>query len=219
MGQVRQTLRGLLGVLVAWAIIFYGAASISYWQGWLFFAVVVAGGALVSTVVRHDPELLKRRMNFRERSAGHMAAQIVAIASLLFIFGFSPFDHRIGWSHVPAAVSIIGAIIAALAFVTQFLVLRENRFASATIEISEGQHVVSTGIYAYIRHPWYLGLIFLALGAALTLGSFWALLALVPLLATLVWRLRDEETFLMAHLTGYSEYMILVRYRLIPGIY
>ena len=97
--------------------------------------------------------------------------------------------------------------------------LKENRFASATIEIAPDQRVISSGIYAYIRHPWYVGLLLLYIGLPLALGSYWALLVDLPMLASILWRIKTEERFLIDNLPGYSDYLAKVRWRLLPGVF
>jgi protein-S-isoprenylcysteine O-methyltransferase Ste14 len=83
-------------------------------------------------------------------------------------------DHRFGWSPaVPAWLSLVGDALIALGIVIYFLVIRENRFAAATVEIAEGQTVVSTGPYAVVRHPMYAGAILFLLGVPIALGSWW----------------------------------------------
>jgi protein-S-isoprenylcysteine O-methyltransferase Ste14 len=98
-----------------------------------------------------------------------------------------------------------------------FAVFRENSFASAIIEVGEGQKVVSTGPYALVRHPMYAGALLLFVGAPLALGSWWGLLAIVPMTAILIVRLLDEERYLVRNLPGYEAYCAKVRYRLLPG--
>jgi protein-S-isoprenylcysteine O-methyltransferase Ste14 len=99
------------------------------------------------------------------------------------------------------------------------LVLRENSHASAIIEVTKGQPVISTGPYRLVRHPMYSGALVMCLGIPLALGSAWGLLLCLPLAAVLVWRLVEEEKYLAEHLPGYAEYQTKTRYRLVPGIY
>ncbi len=94
-----------------------------------------------------------------------------------------------------------------------------NTYAAANVRVEEGQKVVSTGMYALVRHPMYFGALFLFVGIPLALGSWWSLL-LVPLfLPILYFRIVNEEKVLARDLQGYTEYMRKVRYRLIPHIW
>jgi protein-S-isoprenylcysteine O-methyltransferase Ste14 len=112
-----------------------------------------------------------------------------------------------------------GDVLVAVGFYFIFLVYRENTFTSATIEVAEGQKVVSTGPYAIVRHPMYASALLYLVGTPLALGSYWGLLPLVAMLPFLIWRLFDEERFLAEHLPGYLEYQKKVAHRLVPGIW
>lgn len=217
--NVKATINGALSMIAVWAIIFFSAGSINYWQGWTLLAVFIAGNIALTSVLFRDPALLARRMNIKESSLGHMAAQVVVAGGLLVVFVVAPLDHRLMWSHVPSWVSVIGDALVAAGLATLFLVLRVNRFASATIEIAEDQRVISTGIYAHVRHPWYVGLVLLYTGIPLALGSFWCLFMLGPVFAMLAWRCQNEERFLVERLPGYAEYLAQVRWRMLPGVY
>jgi protein-S-isoprenylcysteine O-methyltransferase Ste14 len=70
-----------------------------------------------------------------------------------------------------------------------------------------------------VRHPLYVALSVTALGIPLALGSYWAALLVVPIVALLVWRLLDEEACLVNDLPGYAEYERKVRWRLLPGVF
>jgi protein-S-isoprenylcysteine O-methyltransferase Ste14 len=98
-------------------------------------------------------------------------------------------------------------------------VFKENTFTSATIELAPGQTVISSGPYALVRHPMYVGALVMLLGIPIALGSWWGVLVLVVILPALVWRLLDEEKFLARNLPGYVAYQKRVQYRLIPLIW
>jgi protein-S-isoprenylcysteine O-methyltransferase Ste14 len=96
-----------------------------------------------------------------------------------------------------------------------------NRFFSSVvrIQVERGHHVVTTGPYRYVRHPGYAGgMVGLVLGPV-ALGSWWALVPLVPILIYVFWRTAEEDRFLRRELSGYAAYMERVRYRLIPGVW
>ncbi len=99
------------------------------------------------------------------------------------------------------------------------LVFRANPFAAATVTVEAAQSVVTTGPYALVRHPMYSGLLALFLGIPLALGSWWGLLAFLPLLVVIIWRLVEEERYLSQHLAGYRDYCANVTHRLIPALW
>jgi len=65
----------------------------------------------------------------------------------------------------------------------------------------------------------YAGALVMLLGIPIALGSSWGVLIVVAMLPVLIWRLLDEERFLVRNLPGYAEYQRRVRYRLLPPIW
>jgi protein-S-isoprenylcysteine O-methyltransferase len=63
---------------------------------------------------------------------------------------------------------------------------------SAVPTLKEGHELVTSGPYAYVRHPIYTGMLTALLGTALTLGWMAALVFVVCCMAFL-WRVRVEE--------------------------
>ena len=94
--------------------------------------------------------------------------------------------------------------------------LKQNSYAASTITVEPDQPVVSTGVYAIVRHPLYSAALLLVIFTPLALGSYWGLIVVVATLPALIWRLQDEERFLKINLPGYREYCVKTRYRLIP---
>ena len=132
---------------------------------------------------------------------------------------FSALDHRFGWSHVPIWVALLGNALVALGLMVDLRVFRENSYGASTIEKMADQKVVSSGPYALVRHPMYVGVLILVIGTPLALGSYWGLLFLALNVPVLVLRILDEERMLASDLDGYPTYMRSVRYRLVPGIW
>ena len=79
--------------------------------------------------------------------------------------------------------------------------------------------MISTGPYAIVRHPYYIGLLLWILATPLALGSWWGLLMLAPMVLVIASRIRYEERFLNEHLRGYASYCESLRYRLVPLIW
>jgi protein-S-isoprenylcysteine O-methyltransferase Ste14 len=210
--------------LIALAILlFLSAWSLTYWEGWLLLAVFSLAVIFITAYfLRRDPALIERRMQAGAVAEKQKMQKIIqSIASVCFValFVLSGIDHHLGWSHVPLVAIWVGDAMVAAGFLIVFVVFRENSFASSTIEVAEGQRVVSTGPYHVVRHPMYSGAVVLLVGIPLALGSAYGLLICIPMIATLVWRLVDEEKFLSNNLAGYREYRAQTRHRLVPGIY
>ena len=204
-------------------VVFVPAWTISYWQGWAYIAVATTA-TIISTayLARTNPAALQRRMQGGPRAESRTTQKILVTAvvvSTLGVMAFSAFDHRMGWSSVPAWVSIVGDALVAAGLAIASLVVVQNAYAAATVRVEEGQRLATDGVYKRVRHPMYIGALIMMLGVPLALGSYWGLL-FVPL-SVLVFALRilDEERMLTQELGGYREYTQQVRYRLVPHVW
>jgi protein-S-isoprenylcysteine O-methyltransferase Ste14 len=212
----------LIGVIVLGAVLFLLAGTLNYWQGWVFtilFAVLTNTQGIYLGI--KDPELLERRkqVSLAGQSRGQKIFTIVALLTNACLLIFSALDHRFGWSQMPAFVSVVGDGLIVLSFVVYYFVFEENSYAASLIKTFEGQKVISTGPYALVRHPKYVGDLFLVLGTPLALGSWWALAFVVLTIPALAWRILDEEKLLKKDLPGYIEYTQKVQYRLVPYLW
>jgi protein-S-isoprenylcysteine O-methyltransferase Ste14 len=143
-------------------------------------------------------------------------AAFVTMAAMIVM---SVLDHRLGWSSVPAAVSALGDVLVGAGLLIAMITTIQNGYAAANVTVESEQQVVSTGLYSLVRHPMYFGNVVLMIGVPLALGSYWALLFVIPGLVILVARIRDEESLLTSDLNGYGEYTRRVRFRLVPYIW
>jgi protein-S-isoprenylcysteine O-methyltransferase Ste14 len=170
-------------------------------------------------LLKKDPELLERRMKIKEKE--ELQKVFVKLSILVFFIAFiiPGFDYRFEWSEVPFVVIIIADLFIFIGYLLFFLVLKENTYASRIIEVEKGQKVISTGPYAIIRHPMYVAVLTMYILSPLALGSYWAVLAILPLPVLIIFRIKSEEKILIDKLPGYSEYTQKVKYRLIPYIW
>jgi len=205
------------------AILFAPAGTLRYWQAWVFGTVFAASStALGLYFLRHDPELIRRRMRAgpaAERLPAQKIIMSLILSGFLLLMVLPGVDHRLHWSAVPAWLAIAANAAVAISFWLFLRVLRQNSYAASTIQVEAGQPVVSTGPYAIVRHPLYAAALLLLFCIPLALGSYWTLLVVVPILPVLAWRLIDEEHFLVGNLPGYADYCERVRSRLIPGVW
>lgn len=208
----------LLGVMAL--LIFVPASSIHFWQGWLFLAVFAASVIAISAyLLVRDPGLVERRMRagpIGETRTIQKVVQAITGGCFIGMLIVGGLDNRFGWSHVPSAIAVLANILVALSFGTIFVVFRENSFAAATIQVETQQQVISTGMYAHVRHPMYAGALPMLVAMPVAMGSWWGMLLVIPMCAGLVARILDEERVLAAELPGYDAYRRTVPWRLIP---
>lgn len=204
-------------------VLFAPAGTFRFWQAWLFLVVFIAcsiGLGLYFAV--YDPALLERRMRAGPSAEQEPSQRIIIallLSNLLLMLLLAGFDRRWHWSDAPGWLSILADLVVVASFVIFFYVLKQNSYAASTVRVEREQTVISTGLYGIVRHPMYAGTLPLIIAIPLALGSYWALLLVIPLLPTLGWRLLDEERVLRRDLPGYTDYSRRVRYRLIPGVW
>ncbi|BBY62584.1 methyltransferase family protein [Mycolicibacterium helvum] len=221
--SLRIIISSVVGIAAFAALLFVPAGTVNYWQGWAVLAVFTAA-SLGPTLfmVRIDPAALERRMQAGVKAETRpvqkvvIAATFMAFAAILVV---PALDHRFGWSHVPAWLSVLGVVMVATGLGLTMLVVFQNRYASATITVEEGQPLVSTGLYGFVRHPMYSGNVILMIGISLGLGSYWALLLVLVGVLLMAVRIVDEEKMLTEQLDGYLQYPQKVRYRLVPLVW
>jgi protein-S-isoprenylcysteine O-methyltransferase Ste14 len=169
-----------------------------------------------------NPALLARRIKAgaKAESAGSQKViQFFAAIAFVSLFVLSALDHRFGWSRVPFALETAGDILIALGFAFVFWVFKVNSFTSGVIEVAPNQQVITSGPYAIVRHPMYLGSLVMLFGIPLSLGSLWGLLTIFFMATVIILRLLDEERLLAKNLEGYGAYIQHVRYRLAPFVW
>jgi protein-S-isoprenylcysteine O-methyltransferase Ste14 len=210
----------LVTIVMLGLFLFVPAGSLNFWQAWVYSTVFLVSSATITLYIwKNDPALLERRSEIgvvEEKEKTQKIIQGFAYIGFILILVIPALDHRFGWSNVPFFIAIFGDILVIAGLYLYFLVLKENTFASATIEITTDQKVITTGPYSLVRHPMYLGALIMLFGTPLALGSWSGLIIVVLYVFVLVTRLLDEEKFLSKNLQGYDEYRKKVRYRLIP---
>jgi protein-S-isoprenylcysteine O-methyltransferase Ste14 len=203
--------------------LFLPAGSVAFWQAWLFLAVWTVCVVLITAyLIKYDRSLLASRVQAGPVAEKQKFQQVIqSLASLFFIalFILPGLDFRYHWSVVPPLLSWIADGFVVLGFYLVFLVFRENTYTSATIEVTGGQKVITSGPYGVVRHPMYAGAALLLLFIPLALGSWVSLPMPLPVILVVVVRLVEEEKFLRTNLPGYGEYCQQVRYRLVPYVW
>ena len=98
-------------------------------------------------------------------------------------------------------------------------VLRENMYLSRTVEVSENQKVIDSGLYGIVRHPMYTSTIFLFLSIPLILNSIFSFAIMLVYPIIIIFRIKNEEKVLERDLDGYKEYKEKVKYKILPLIW
>jgi protein-S-isoprenylcysteine O-methyltransferase Ste14 len=197
------------------------AGTPHYWQGWLYWAILfIPMLVAVNYFLKTDPELLERRMKYKEKEPEQR--NIISLGYSIFIIGFLAIGydlHQNGLNQVPFLVVLAADAGVFLGYCLILWVFKENSYAARIIEVEDNQKVITTGPYSIIRHPMYLGTIVMYLLTPIALGSLWALPIFLLFIPLIVWRILNEEKVLLRDLPDYYEYCQRRRYRLLPHVW
>lgn len=215
----------LVWIVAMGALLFVPAGTLHWPAAWVFLGfMTVTGLAFGGWLAKNDPALLAERMR-PPIQAGQPEAdkKIILAFGLLTLIWFITIglDQRFHGSKMPVVLQALGLALLILSSAFIMWVFHENSFAAAVVKVQaeRGHRVVSTGPYAFVRHPMYSGAVLYMVGMPLLLGSWWGT-ALSPIFAVLfAIRTRIEEDTLGTGLSGYADYAARVRYRLVPGIW
>ena len=218
-------LQNLIWIVAMGALLFVPAGTLHWPAAWVFLGTIaILGVSCGLWLARTDPALLAERMHPMMQSGQPLADKIFMLAfgvvalSWFLVIGF---DERMHASHVPTALQALGLamLLGSVGFI--MWVMHENSFAAPVVKLQteRGHRVVSTGPYAWGRHPMYSGSVLFFVGAPLLLGSWWGVAMLPLFIALFAIRAGIEERALIAGLPGYADYATRVRYRLLPGLW
>ena len=210
----------LIGLIIICILLFIPAGTINYPNGWLFIALLFIPMLFAGIImIFKSPDLLRRRLNAKENEDEQKT--VILISGIIFLLAFilAGLNFRFGWFNLPSIVVIIASVIFLLAYIMYAEVLRENEYLSRTVEVSENQKVVDSGLYGIVRHPMYTSTIFLFLSMPLVLDSMLSFIVMLVYPIIIIFRIRNEEKVLENELIGYKEYKEKVKYKLIPYLW
>jgi len=206
------------------ALIFIPAGTLHWPEAWILLLLY---GTVVTGVMvwwkKNAPDLLKERMS-RDKDAMSwdkliMRAYTFFLIIALAIPGFDAVRFR--WSSVPLMAKVLGFLgyLPSLGFA--LWAMKENAFLSNVVRIQRerGHTVCRSGPYRFVRHPMYLGVIFVFLCFPLSLGSLYAYIPISLIVILFILRTALEDRTLRNELSGYEEYAREVRFRLLPGMW
>lgn len=224
MGKSKAIIASYVGVLLYAGLVFLGAWKLAYWQGILYLVVALFGVTLSHVLVPAGSEITAERA--REARAGQawdrrlLGAYFLINVATFLVAGLD--SGRYGWSgSVPLAVTVAGVVLMLAGQVIFAVAKRENAFFSSTVRVQDerGHRVCDTGLYRFVRHPGYLGMLLSLLAFPMVLNSYWAFIPASIAAVLLLVRTALEDRFLQAELPGYADYAGRTKWRLIPGIF
>ncbi len=222
----KMLIQTVIWLAITGALLFGSAGTLRWPEAWVLLAEFGGIGLLSGSImIRHDPALVRERMGSpvqRGQKSWDKALMLAFVFLWMSQYVVAGLDAvRFQTSDVPVWLEVVGALAIALGFYVFHRVMLENTFAAPVVRIqTERKHrVISTGPYAFVRHPMYAGAIPIMVGTPLLLGSWYALLWSLVMILLLSYRAVLEEATLKSELEGYEAYAARVHYRLVPGVW
>ena len=217
---IQAIIKFVFGVILVGALVFLPAGTLSFWNGWVFMAILFVpmfGAGIV--MMLKNPYLLQKRLDAKEKRGEQ--SLVIKLSGLMFLAGFivAGLNYRFQWHMLSKGISIAAAIAFLCAYLIYAEVLRENTYLSRIIEVQANQKVISTGLYGIVRHPMYSATLLLFMVMPLVLGSIISFIIFLTYPVIISRRIKDEEELLSKELEGYAEYQKKVKYKLIPFVW
>jgi protein-S-isoprenylcysteine O-methyltransferase Ste14 len=229
MKYIRALLRSLVSViqllglpLLGWGIDdLRGFLSMSPRAGY----AVIAAVFVLSEVYPIIKGSIRNQTSKGEESKYLRRQHVLVILVLLFwgaiLFLLPLADRRsIGVMMVSQEIRWLGLVLFGIGLAT---IARARgtlgRMYSLEVTIQKSHQLISNGLYRYIRHPIYSGVIIQALGFALVFRSWIGLAAMIPVVAFFLLRIKDEEAVLQKEFGPQWKAYCERSWRLIPYLY
>jgi protein-S-isoprenylcysteine O-methyltransferase Ste14 len=222
--KASYVVKQFVGTFIFFAIIFFCAGKVMYWQGLTYLVICLIMVILNLTVLSIDAELLKERSkpgeNTKSWDKAILGFSLIATIAMYAVAGLD--SGRYHWSpDFNIGLTVTGIIFTATGQLLFLIAQKQNKFFSSTVRIqTDRDHTVcDTGLYKVVRHPAYMGSVIQAIGFPLLMGSLWSIIPVALLILLHIIRTSLEDKVLIQELKGYHEYSTKTRYRIIPYIW
>ncbi len=213
------------GLFLMLAVFFLSAGRIDLPRAWFFFGLNFVSLFFNMVIfLKFNPEVISARSEMIRGEMKWWDKLFGVFYSIFLLMMFIVCGLDVGRFQLSSPGVEFLAVGLAFFFVGWVFVvwaMVENKFFETTARVQKerGHRVVSTGPYAIVRHPGYVGMILFYGCTPFILGSFYGLIPALLLSAALVFRTYYEDRMLYEELPGYKEYMKKVRYRLVPFVW
>jgi len=195
------------------------------WRAWVLLATLFVVRLAIGLTIHHRaPDILRARSGSPIQPGQPLLDRVLLLAFMLtfaLLVSVASADgfrlHVLG--SIPGFLAPLGLLLFVIGWCVSGFALLSNAFALTAVRPQSGQVIATTGPYAHVRHPIYLGGLLVMLGESTWLGSWLALFATAVPLGILIVRIRLEERFLNENVAGYPDYALRVPYRLIPRVW
>jgi protein-S-isoprenylcysteine O-methyltransferase Ste14 len=222
---IRAAVQFIFSLVVWGGLLFWSAGSISWPRGWIHLSLwIVTLAANLLILLRTNRAVLAartKRLQFETKFDQILMLLVMLPATLAIpvVAGLDAVRYQLApiasWAIYPAVLFHV----AGDAFLLWAMIVNPYLEKTVRIQKERGHHVVTTGPYAFVRHPMYAGAIMLFVAIPLILGSGCAFVPVSVVVLVIIIRMVFEERILHRDLPGYRDYAKRIRHRLLPGIW
>jgi protein-S-isoprenylcysteine O-methyltransferase Ste14 len=182
--------------------------------------VVIAAGTTVAIASLVPPPGRGRGDEEKRVRRQHLAVVLLQVLGLAIVI-VAPYGDRrgIGLVSFPGSRATGLALFAAGQAIVSWAQAALDRQFSVEVTIQEGHRLVTGGVYRWIRHPRYLGIVVFTAGFSLVFRSGPALALVGAEAAVLLWRIRDEEALLRREFGDAWDAYARRSWRLLPFVF
>jgi protein-S-isoprenylcysteine O-methyltransferase Ste14 len=224
MEKVKLLIKGFVTNLVFSAILFISAGRTDYIQGWIFLSINILGTLMNYFTIHKNSELINERAKPGEgiKSWDKLLLSLSALIYVITIVLAGLDSGRFQWtSNFSWSICLSGVILTLIGQILFLTARSQNTFFSSVVRIQKerGHVVCDTGLYKFVRHPGYLGMIISLTGIPLITTSIWSIFPTLIAIILLLVRTSLEDKTLKNELNGYIEYTRKTRNKLIPLVW
>ncbi len=172
------------------------------------------------TVIKF-PEVGKSRAGEKTVRRQRFAVLLMQVISLSIVIA-APYCDRRNIAVITEGDSLryFGLVLFSVGMVlTTWAEAKLGKLFSTEVTIQKGHKLVTEGLYRYLRHPRYLGIILFSIGISLVFRSWLALILVAATALVLLWRIHDEEALMHQEFGADWETYSQKTWRLIPFVY
>ena len=217
--------KDFIGTLLVSIFLLIGAGRLDWPMAWVYIGVNFLGVITnLIVMVRENPALYAARAQITQEDTKTWDRVIAGLYGplLLVIMAVIGLDAgRYGWSTVPSWIQYLSIAVFVFGWGFSLWAMVANKYfeTSVRIQFDREHETVTSGPYAIVRHPGYLGIILVYGFSPTFLGSLWGLIPVGVLTVMFIVRTALEDKTLHEELPEYPSYAQKVRYRLFPGIW
>jgi len=187
----------------------------------LVIVLVNVGERVLDSLLRKDSVAKSLKTTEQDKGTSRFIQVVGVIFGVVLLLTALLNQFQIGIVEPHLVFTAIGVVLMATGVALRVVAMRTlGKFFTRTLQIREGHHVVSDGIYRRVRHPGYLGDIVLFVGSGIaTSNVITTVLILGMILTAYVRRIAAEERMLTDQLgKEYSDYKART-WKLIPFVF